>query len=337
MKESDIRPADIFRKYLRLSEIDGRSFFSDKSVFVHRACPGCGRDDPRPAFGKFNFDLAFCSECGTLYVNPVPSQDDLDAFYRDSISQRYWARVFFPSVAEARRERIFRPRVERLKDVVAAHGASPRKIIDVGAGAGIFLEEARALGLGTELAAVEPNTEMAETLSAKGFETFHGFAVAAAADPALASSADLVVSFEVIEHVTDPRGYVTDISRLVRPGGLVVVSGLCGDGFDIAVLGPHSRSVSPPHHLNFLSREGVAAMVAEAGLELLSFMTPGVLDLDIVRNALTDDPDLPVDRFIRHLVLAAPDDTRAEFQKLITDSGLSSHMWFVLRRPDAPR
>ena len=332
MKESDIRPADILNEYLRLSAADAATFFPDPARFVHRPCPGCGGDAPRPAFEKNGFALSTCGACGTLYVERVPRGDDLDAFYRDSPSQRYWASVFFPAVAEARREKIFRPRVERLQALVAGLGVTPRRVMDVGAGAGIFLQEARALGFGDEQLAVEPNTDLAAGCRDAGFTTFEGFGFEAAADPDWADSADLVVSFEVIEHVLSPMDFVSELGRLAKPGGLVAASGLCGSGFDIAVLGAASKAVSPPHHLNFLSRRGVTDLLARCGLEEVAFVTPGVLDVDIVRNTLAEKPDLPVDAFIRHLTLDASEETRGAFQKLITEHGMSSHMWVVARR-----
>lgn len=332
MKESEIRPADILNAYLRLSAEDAATFFPDPAAFTHRPCPGCGVDAGRPAFSKNGFELAYCGECGTLYVNPVPREADLDAFYRDSPSQRYWASVFFPAVVEARRDKIFRPRVERLRDLLGRHGVTPRRVMDVGAGAGIFLEEARRLGFGDEHLAVEPNADLAATCRAKGLKTFEGFGFEAAEAEEWAGSADLVVSFEVIEHVLAPVDFVSELARLARPGGLVAISGLCCDGFDIAVLGPASKAVSPPHHLNFLSRRGVGEALAHGGLEQVAFVTPGLLDVDIVRNTLTENPGLPVDRFMRNLVLDAPEATRAAFQSLVTAHGLSSHMWVVARR-----
>ena len=37
-------------------------------------------------------------------------------------------------------------------------------------------------------------------------------------------SADVVVSLETIEHLENPRAFVRELSRLARPGGLVMVS-----------------------------------------------------------------------------------------------------------------
>lgn len=334
MHEADIRPADLLAEYLRLSAEDAARFFPDAARLVDRACPGCGEEANEPAFVKNGFSLVRCRTCATLYVKAVPSDEALSAFYRDSPSQTYWNTVFFPAVAEARRGAIFQPRVDRLKELAARYGIDPVRVVDVGAGLGLFLEEARALGLGHEHWAVEPACDAAIQLRAKGFQTVEGFAADAAAS-GLGGSADLVASFEVIEHLIDPLAFLMDLGRLVRPGGLVVLSGLCGTGFDIMTLGEHSKAVSPPHHLTFLSRTGAETMVAKAGLELLSFLTPGKLDVDIVRNTLAQDDGAVTDPFLRQL-LRGPAAIPEAFQGFLADNGLSSHMWLLARRPERP-
>jgi Tfp pilus assembly protein FimV len=67
-------------------------------------------------------------------------------------------------------------------------------------------------------------------------------------------------------------------------------------------------------------------------LEQTAFLTPGQLDLDIVRNALREKPELVDNRFVRDLALHADDDTRTAFQGFLASNGLSSHMWIVARR-----
>jgi len=331
MREADIRPADLLTEYLRLSAEDAARFFPDATRLVPRPCPGCGGEEAGHAFVKNGFALVRCRACATLYVKAVPPGEALSAFYRDSPSQTYWNTVFFPAVAEARRGAIFRPRVQRLIELAAQHGVAPQRVVDVGAGLGLFLEEARSLGLGSQHWAVEPARDAATQLRAKGFSTVEGFAADAAGSD-LAGTADLVASFEVIEHLVAPVDFLADLGRLARPGGLVVLSGLCGTGFDIMTLGERSKAVSPPHHLTFLSRAGAEAMVAKAGLELLSFLTPGKLDVDIVRNTLAQDDRAVTDPFLRHL-LAGPASAAEAFQSFLAENGLSSHMWLLARRP----
>jgi SAM-dependent methyltransferase len=330
VKEADIRPAPVLDEYLRLSEADVAEFFPDVTSRAHRGCPGCGADDAAPAYTKRGFELVTCRGCGTLYVDPAPRPERLDAFYRDSPSTRYWSNVFFPTVAEARRIHVFRPRAADVRAILDQNRIAPRRLIDVGAGAGLFLEEFAKVAPGAELVAVEPGRDLARMLSAKGFHVCEGFAADAAVD--WGSAADAVTCFEVIEHVLDARALLAELGALARPGGLVLVSGVHGGGFDIAALGRHSKAIVPPHHLNFLSREGVEALVRRAGLDLVAFTTPGKLDVDIVVNALKDDPSCVADAALRDRLLKSTEAERAALQGRIVADRRSSHMWIVARR-----
>ncbi len=332
MREADIRPAAILNEYLRLSAADAENFFADRSHRTHRACPGCEADRPEPAFEKNGFDLVRCRDCATLYVNPVPAGEGIDDFYRDSPSANYWANVFFPTVAEPRRRHIFRPRAERISEIAAELGHPLRRLTDVGAGTGIFLEEFGKLAPEAELRAIEPGKELADACRKKNIATFEGF-VEDAAMTDWRDGADLVTCFEVIEHVPAIGTFVRALAALAAPGGIVLVSGLCGDGFDIQVLGSRANAVSPPHHLNFLSRRGAEALTRRCGLELIEFSTPGRLDVDIVLNALKEDPEAVADPELRAFLSDADAAARAEFQHRLSAEGKSSHMWLLARRP----
>ena len=102
---------------------------------------------------------------------------------------------------------------------------------------------------------------------------------------------------------------------------------------DIQVLWENSPSVSPPHHLNFLSRAGAGALVKRCGLTEIKFLTPGELDVDIVGNTDQDLGRLDLDPFARHLIDCADQETRDEFQKFLSNNALSSHMWIIARKP----
>ena len=333
MREADIRPADLLNEYLRLSAEDAVRLFSDASSFNERACPGCGADKPEPAFEKNGFSFVHCGTCRTLYANPAPVAELLSEFYRDSPSQQYWGGTFFPAVAEARRAQIFRPRAARIRELVQQTGGTTNRLVDIGAGTGIFLEECKTVGLSTWLGAVEPNGDLANTCRSKGFETFQGFAADAASDSNWRAGADFVSCFEVIEHVLDCATFVHELAILVKPGGTLLMTGLCGSGYDILTLGPHSKAVSPPHHLNFLSRDGISALLDRCGLEELRFITPGQLDVDIVGNTDRELGGLDLDPFTRHLLDEADQQTKTNFQTFLSENGLSSHMWVVARKP----
>lgn len=332
-KEADIRPSAIFDRYLELSRLDAERFFHDRSRFVATGCPGCGSDRGGEAFVKAGFRYVDCAACGTLYASPRPDRAALDAFYGDSASATYWAETFFPASVEPRREKIFRPRVDRILDLMSSRGARLESVVDVGAGYGVFLEELRRRAPTVACSAVEPGRTLAEMCRSKGFETLEAPVEDAAA---WAGRGDLVVCFEVLEHVFSPIDFVGAMGSLAKPGGWIVVTTLCGDGIDIQTLRERSKSVSPPHHLNFLSVAGLDQLFSRCGLESVEVLTPGRLDVDILRNAWHADPSVLRDhRFLETVIAHRDTDVQQAFQEFLAANRLSSHGWVVARKPAA--
>jgi len=326
MKEADIRPARVHERYLTLTQQDTKTFFADHAGWAECPCPGCGGEDARPAFTKHGFPYVLCAACASLYVSPRPPQPALDRFYRDAPSSRYWAQEFFPAVEEARREQIIRPRVRRIleHERLRRLGLDRPLVVDVGAGAGVFLTELLAAAPEAEVVAVEPGEDLAAQARAHGLQVIEKPVEDC---DGLEGEADIVTSFEVLEHVHDPLAFLGAVARLAKPGGLLLVTGLNGDGFDVQVLWSEAKAVSPPHHLNFLSVEGLESLCRRAGLTGVEIETPGELDVEIVRKGLAEGlaPDVP--RFLRLLLQRRNGEVGARFQDFLRDARLSSHTW----------
>jgi SAM-dependent methyltransferase len=328
MKECDIRPEHLLRRYLELSAEDARTYFAT-AVRERIDCVACGSAASVPQFEKNGFGYAECSDCGTLFQNPRPPLSAFEAFYRDSASAHFWAHEFFPAVAEARREKIFRPRVERLAALCQQQGLSVGTLIDVGAGYGVFLDEWRRRFPSTRALAIEPSAPLANECRRKGLEVIESLAETA---QGCTGEGDAVACFEVLEHAHDPLRFVRVLAEFVRPGGCLLVSTLGVDGFDIQTLWERSNSIFPPHHINFLSVAGFERLFSRAGLIDIEVITPGVLDVDIVRNALREHPQvLEGQRFMSRLV--RDERLAALFQQFLADNRLSSHVWVMARRP----
>ena len=331
MKESDIRPQELFRRYLELAEEDARTFFSDHARFVAVPCPACGEDDGRSAFEKHGFRYATCGGCGSLYLTPRPTADSLNKYYREGKAVQFWASDFFRVTAEARRERIFQPRAHFASDLAQRAGLAHGTFVDVGSGYGIFLEEIRRTEVFRDVVGIEPAPDLAEICRQKGFRVIED--VAENVDGSRLQAA-MATSFEVLEHLFDPLAFLQGLRGMLQPGGLLVATTLTCTGWDIQVLWQHSKSVYPPHHVNLMSVEGFRRLVARAELELVEIATPGQLDVDIVKNALDENPKLPLSRFETHLIRDADERTREAFQRFLQENLLSSHVRLVCRRPE---
>jgi len=163
-------------------------------------------------------------------------------------------------VAEARREKIFRPRAAYVAERLPA--LAGETIGDIGAGFGLFLEELRTFWPRASMVAIEPSPQMAAICQSKGFE------VVQTAIEELAGQEGrfgLVSAFELLEHLHEPRLLMEKVYRLLRPGGYFLATTLNGEGFDIQVLWENSKSVYPPHHLNFFNPRSLTRLCTEAG------------------------------------------------------------------------
>lgn len=328
MKENEIRPEELLNKYIELSNGDVDLFFTD-NVPLELLCVACGGRSTYN-FSKNNFSYSECRVCKTIYQNPRPPLDDFKNFYQHSKSSKYWSDTFYPAVAEIRREKIIKPRVKKLASLLGKVDLNVKSIIDVGAGYGIFLDEWRKVFLDAEVLAIEPSSIMANKCRDAGIFTVEDIVENVRGFDGVA---DLVVCFEVLEHVYSPLDFIRALSKLVKPGGYVFISTLSIDGFDLQVLREKSSQISPPHHINFPSLAGLRKLFERANMFNVMITTPGQLDVDIVRNAMKKDSSLLEGQpFLKKLL--ADDGHAQAFQIFLSEQCLSSHAWVLARKPE---
>lgn len=326
MKEEEIRKRSIFNRYLELVAEDVQTIFADRSAFIQISCPACSSMNYQRQFEKLGFTYVLCPRCGTLFVNPRPSAQLLLDFYTQSRSASFWVHDFFEPVAEARREKIFRPRAEYIKDTFPAMAKGV--IGDTGAGFGLFLEELAKLWPSARLVAIEPSDEMVGICREKSLEV-----IPCAIEDVQAWDGrfDLLTSFELLEHLHNPGEFVKKAWRLLRPEGYLFLTTLNGEGFDIQVLWEQSKSVAPPHHLNFFNPRSLPMLLQANDFIVHSLDTPGELDWDIVEGMYREEGADP-GRFWRLIAEWAEPAIKDDLQAWISQSGFSSHMRVVARK-----
>lgn len=327
MKESEIRPQELFNRYLTLVHQDVERIFSDKSRFVSLDCPACGSGRQVPGLKKDGFTYVLCDECGTLYASPRPTADQLDAFYREADSVEFWSTHFYRETIEARREKIFRPRAQLVNEWISRYGQNNAgTYVDIGSGYGIILQEILRLGKFNIVMGIEPNPKMAEICHQAGFPVLKKPLEMIQQGEV---QADFATAFEVLEHVFSPLEFLKSARRLLKPKGLLLFTTLTVSGFDIQVLWEKSKSIHPPHHINFISVEGMECLVERSGLRVVELCTPGELDVDIIANALKENKTLRLPRFVSYLLKARDETTRRDLQNFLSAHRLSSHVRVV--------
>jgi 2-polyprenyl-3-methyl-5-hydroxy-6-metoxy-1,4-benzoquinol methylase len=327
LSEAELCPADLLAGQEAAFARDIARLRIRRGEFVAVDCPACGGVERRPAFAKFGFDFVGCADCGTIYMSPRPSPAVMGAYYASSENYAYWAKHIFPASEAARREKIHKPWLERVRAYAERHGVARGTLVEVGPGFGTFAALADASGHFARVLAIEPTPEMAAACRARGVTVVEKRIEEVAGE---VEGADILVAFEVIEHLFAPRDFLAQCARLVRPGGLLVLSCPNGEGFDIAMLGAGALAVDA-EHVNLFNPASLARLVTAHGFEVLEATTPGRLDAEFVREAALKG-EIALAPFLRRVLVEEWDRLGWPFQQFLAEHGLSSHLWLAARR-----
>ena len=326
--ESDIRPAELEAGKLQALQADLVRLQRQKAGFVAAACPACDADDGIFEFEKYGFAFEKCPHCGTAYMNPRPTPQILAEFYANSVLYEFWDRHVFPASRNVRMERIFRPRVERILALCRERDFPTGVLVEVGSASGMFCEEAMATGAFERIIGIEPGAAQAATCRQRGLEVIQ--ATIEMIDD-LGTPADIVASFETIEHLYAPKDFLARCRRLLAPGGLLVLTCPNYEGFDIVTLGPLSDSLDA-EHINMFNPRSLRGLVERLGFEVVELTTPGQLDAELVRNKILDGSvSLAGQPFLQKVLVDEWMTFGSAFQEFLGATLLSSHMWLVAR------
>src|SRR5262245_17931388 len=106
------------------------------------ACLVCRGTCARVLFHKGGRDFVRCEACGLVWLHPMPTAAEVDAYYEQS----YRDGIYEPYAAA---ESIRRLIAEHRLDAVRPH-ARPGRWLDVGAATGHFVEAAARAGIAAE-------------------------------------------------------------------------------------------------------------------------------------------------------------------------------------------
>ena len=311
--------------------IDIQRLLSKKNDFIYIDCPSCNRAGSTSSkYSKQGFEYVSCDRCRTFYVNPRPTPEILSWFYKGSANYDYWNKYIFPASESARLKNIIQPRVERLVEICKKYDVPFNSLLEVGSGFGTFCACLKEKGLFNKILAIEPTPGAAKTCMEKNVEVFEG--TIEEFGPINHECFNVVVSFEVIEHLFSPIDFITSAKKMLGTGGVLVLTCPNGAGFDIETLGIKSNTVDH-EHLNYFNPGSLISLVKGLGFEVLEISTPGRLDADIVRNmVLSGEFSLEGQPFLKQVLIENWESLGESFQEYLVENQLSSNMWIVARK-----
>lgn len=266
------------------------------------ACQACGSSDYTPEFemsmselikgdpgqvdlsiigAQLDTSLRYvrCRGCGMIYSNPRLTREGNRRFYNEFKGHD---QVAEDPLAESRaaREgtaRYTRKMLRTLPDLRLALALTGEKLyslkqddpslalLDYGCGRGFLMRLARMLGIESE--GIELSQSRIAECRALGFR-------AGTREEILGKQYDMVISQSVLEHTTDLGQYLDDIATSVRPGGVMICSGLSTATIDIEKKRGRFKLVHPISHLSMFNRASLRNLLRRHGLHV-----PGRLEL----------------------------------------------------------
>jgi 2-polyprenyl-3-methyl-5-hydroxy-6-metoxy-1,4-benzoquinol methylase len=159
------------------------------------------------------------------------------------------------------------------KHLVALHRITGkpdgRRLLDVGAYVGVFVEVARATGW--DAVGVEPSAWAVREAQKTGLPIRQG-TLAGGGFPS--ESFDAVTMWDVIEHFGDPRHELEQVFRVLRLGGITAIHTIDIGSATARLMGQRWPFLMEMH-IMFFSRATLRAMLAQAGFEYLGDHTQG--------------------------------------------------------------
>ena len=198
-----------------------------------------------------------CRDCGLRALSPMPSLDQLVAINEETVHP------FFHACLED--EESYRAYFARKLDDLQRYQRSGR-LLDVGCGAGFFLDAARERGYdiaGVDLSPV-PVAYARDTL---GIEVTMGslYEYQAPSD-----TFDVVTIFQTIEHDPNLPALGAELFRILVPGGVLMVTTPAADGFVARVMGRRWFGYRNVEHVSFFTRRSLRYTLERSGFEIAS-------------------------------------------------------------------
>lgn len=279
-----------------------------------KACPLCSGAPSAYFATEHSHDLLRCGDCQTVFVHPQPGPEELRALYEER-SRAAGESDYYRSYL--RQERGLREHARDLLEMLGAPRGGAR-LLEVGCGAGFFLDEARKAGWktrGIELNRVYARHAREELGIEVTGEDFEEVEVEGA-------PFDVVCMLDLLSHLRDPLRSLARVRELLVPGGCFFLQ--AGNKAENE-LKPDDEDWETPAHLFHFTARTLRGLLEQEGLRVkLEHVVPKVrVPKALASNRL---------HWLRELVRTALPLTRHAFRRFRAGRTVDDTVYLIARR-----
>jgi 2-polyprenyl-3-methyl-5-hydroxy-6-metoxy-1,4-benzoquinol methylase len=205
------------------------------------------------------FELLLNEELGLLKTHPQPSAENLGRYYEsdDYISHTDGKRSLFEKLYHAVKQKALRDKISLIQGFKPSKG----NLLDIGAGTGDFLIEAKKSGWITT--GIEPSDKAKSIAKQKG--VVFSEALSAIQD----HSQDVITMWHVLEHVPDVEAQIKELKRILKPDGVLIVAVPNFNSYDAKHYGAYWAAYDVPRHLWHFSKTAIKKLFAAEEMDLI--------------------------------------------------------------------
>lgn len=204
-----------------------------------------------------SFSLLLDDDLQLLKTTPQPSLENLGSYYEseDYISHTDGSRTLFEKVYQLVKRNAIRKKVNLL-----SRYNEKESVLDIGAGTGDFLVEAKKQGW--KVTGIEPNTKAKEIAVSKGVSFSDSLEVLEN------NSFDVITMWHVLEHVPNLEFQISELKRLLKPNGTIIIAVPNFKSFDANYYKEFWAAYDVPRHLWHFSKIAIQKLFQNHNIKL---------------------------------------------------------------------
>lgn len=250
-----------------------------KKDFEMKTCNLCGGEESIPKYQVDGFNIVQCIDCDLVYLkNPLPVSEEQKLY--DNYYQIRFGTEYHQNSNEPGLKTLWEINDQRVKLIKSLFPKG--KLLDIGCGQGFFLYHAQQENFA--VAGIDVSSQAIEFCK----QTFHikVYLQNISQDFKLDEKFDVITMWHILEHLSDPLGFLKKLHRNLSPEGILVIEVPNIHSLKFLLASNENRWIGgnhPRHHKFFFSWETLRNLLINAGYHLVKRLN---LNYDLSKNSI---------------------------------------------------
>ncbi|MHA4846210.1 class I SAM-dependent methyltransferase [Flavitalea antarctica] len=242
------------------------------STIIHfQHCPACSSASIKPVLtvadhsvSKEKFEIWECAACGLRFTQDVPDQDSIGRYYQSS---QYISHSNTKAGVVNKLYHLVRNFTlgQKKRLIISKTGLQKGSLLDIGAGAGTFAAYMKKAGW--SVTGLEPDAATRDN-------ALRNYGIALQSPEELfrlsPDSFNAITMWHVLEHVHNLHGYLAEMKKLLKPGGVLFIAVPNYTSSDASTYGEYWAAYDIPIHLYHFSPASMKKLLTHHGFTITS-------------------------------------------------------------------